>query len=77
MVNNDQNIIKPVESLQNVTNLANAKRREERKKQQNSHQQEARQRKPIEDELNQLTEEDLGSEIAENDQDENSIDYRA
>jgi len=77
MADNDYNIIKPVESLQNVGNITAAKRREERKKRQNSHKQKDRQRKPVEDELNESTEKNIDSEIAENDRDEHSIDYRA
>jgi len=77
MADNDYNIIKPVENLQIAGNIAAAKRREERKKRQGSRKQEDRQRKPVEDELNELTEEDIGNEIAENDQDKHSIDYRA
>ncbi len=77
MADNDYNIIKPVENLQNVGNITAVKRREERKKRQNSHKQEDRQRKPAEDELNESTEKNIDSEIAENDRDEHSIDYRA
>jgi len=77
MADNDYNIIKPVKNLQIAGNIAAAKRREERKKRQGSRKQEDRQRKPVEDELNELTEEDIGNEIAENDQDKHSIDYRA
>ena len=77
MADNDYNIIKPVESLQNVAGLNPAKRREEKKKQQNSHKQNDLQREPSEDELNESIEENIGSEIAENNQDEHSIDYRA
>ncbi len=77
MADNDYSIIKPVESLQNVGNITAAKRREERKKRQNSHKQEDRQRRPVEDELNESTEKNVDSEIAENDRDEHSIDYRA
>ncbi len=77
MADNNYNIIKPVESLQNVGNITAAKQREERKKRQNSHKQQDRQPKPVEDELNESTEKNIDSEIAENDRDEYSIDYRA
>ena len=53
MADNDYNIIKPVESLQNIGNIIAAKRREERKKRQDSHKQQARQHKPVEDKLNE------------------------
>jgi len=77
MADNNHNIIKPVESLQNITGITAAKRREERKKRQNSHEQKDSQHEFAEDELNKSTEEDIGNEIAENDQNEHSIDYRA
>jgi len=77
MADNDYNIIKPVENLQNVGNITAAKHREERKKRQNSHKQKNRQRKPVEDELNESIEENRGSKFAENDQSEHSINYRA
>ena len=77
MAEDNHNIIKPVESLQNIAGLTPAKRRQERKKQQNSREQEARQRELNEDELNQSSEEDIGSEIAENDRDEHAVDYCA
>ena len=77
MADNSYNIIKPVQSLQNIGNITAAKRREERKKRQNSNRQEDRQHKPIEEELNESTEENIDSEIAGNDRDEHSIDYHA
>jgi len=77
MADSDYNIIKPVESLQNIGNINAAKRQKERKKRQNHHQQEDRQRGPVEDEMDESTEKNINSEIAENDQDEYSIDYRA
>ncbi len=78
MEDNNNNIIKPVESLQNITGIAAAKRREERKKRQTPHEQKDAQLDITEDELNEsVEEEDIGSEIAENDQNEHSIDYRA
>ena len=77
MADNDYNIIKPVESLQNIGNIIAAKRREERKKRQNSHKQKGRQHRPVEDKLNESTEKTIDSESAENDQDEHSINYHA
>jgi len=75
MADNGYNIIKPVQSLQNIGNITAAKRREERKKRQNSR--EKRQQQLGENELNESTEQDSYGKIAENDRDENSIDYRA
>ena len=77
MVDNNYNIIKPVESLQNVGGLTPTKRRQERKKRQNSREQNEEQRQLAEDELNELTEEDISSKITEEDRNEHSIDYRA
>ena len=77
MVDSNHNIIKPVESLQNITGLTAAKRREERKKRQNPHEQKGPQHELAKDELNESAEEDIGSEIAENGRGEHSIDYRA
>ena len=45
MVNNDYNIIKPIEGLQNIERLTPAKRRQERKKRQNANQNENQQQK--------------------------------
>jgi len=77
MADNDYNTIKPVQSLQNIGNVTAAKRREERKKRQNSREKEKRQEQLGENELNESTEQDSYGKIAENDRDENSIDYRA
>ena len=77
MADNNYNIIKPVQSLQNIGNVTAAKRREERKKRQNSREKETRQEQLAENELNESTEQDSYGKIAENDRDENSIDYRA
>jgi hypothetical protein len=82
MADNDYNTIKPVQSLQNIGNITAAKRREERKKRQNSREKENRQEQLGENELgenelNESTEQDSYGKIAENDRDENSIDYRA
>ena len=77
MADNDHNIIKPVDGLQNIAGLTPAKRREERKKQQNLPEQKDQQRELAEDELNESTEKDVGSEIIENAQDRHSIDYCA
>jgi hypothetical protein len=77
MADNDHNIIKPVNGLQNITGLTPAKRREERKKRQDLPEQKDQQRELAEDELNESTKEDIGSEIIENAQDRHSIDYCA
>lgn len=74
MADNDYNIIKPVEGLQNIGGLTPAKRREERKRKQNLHEQN---QEESEQELNGSTEEDLNNEITENEGDQHSIDYRA
>ena len=74
MADNDYNIIKPVQSLQNVGNITAAKRREERKKRQNRRE---KKQQLGENELNESTEQDGYGNIAENDRNENSIDYRA
>jgi len=77
MTDNDYNVIKPAEGLQNIRGLAPAKHRDEKKKRQNLNKQNKEQGKLAEDEVNESAEEDLGSEIAKNDQDEHFIDYRA
>ena len=77
MADNDYNIIKPVETLQNVESLAPAKYRQGKKKQQSLHEQNDQRRKLVENELKESTEKDIGSKINENDRDRHSIDYRA
>ncbi len=77
MADNDFNIIKPVENLQNVGALTPAKRREERKKRQNLHEKNNRQRPLPENEPDESAAEDIDSEIADNDQEQHSIDYCA
>lgn len=74
MADNDYNIIKPVESLQNIKSLAFTKRRKEGRKQHSP-----RKKKSPETELtiDELLEEIINSDTTENDQDEHSIDYRA
>lgn len=76
MVDSNYNIIKPVEGLQNIRGLTSAKRRQQRKKKQNPNEHKG-EHKPDENELNAPVEEGLESQIAENDRNENSIDYRA
>ena len=77
MANIDYNIIKSVEGLQNIGGLTPTKHREGKKKQQNLNEQNEEQREPAEDKLNKSTEEDIGGEISEKDQNEHSIDYSA
>lgn len=77
MADNYYNIIKPVETLQNITNVTPAKYREKRKKQQNSSDQDQWEHKTDENELKESTEEDINSKIAANDKSEHIIDYRA
>ena len=75
MANNDSNSIKPVESLQNIPVLTPAKRREQRKHRQ---QPQKEKKQYSEDEKNNLADElDPGSELTENENDENIIDYCA
>jgi len=69
MADNEHNIIKSVESLQNIGGLTPAKRRQERKKRQDLHKQNDQKRELAEDKLNESTEED--------NQDRYSIDYCA
>jgi len=77
MADNDFNIIKPVENLQNIAGLTPAKRREQRKKRQNLHEKDNRQRPLPENEPGESAVEDIDSEIADNDREQHSIDYCA
>ena len=75
MADNDSNIIKPVESLQNIPLLTPAKRREQRKHRQQPHKEK---KKYSEEEQNNLVDElDPGAELTENENDDNTIDYCA
>ncbi len=80
MADNDSNIIKPVESLQNITGLTPARRREERKRRRNRHEQETEE--SAESELNESVDErTISTEFPENESehlaDDAGIDYRA
>ncbi len=80
MADNDFNTIKPVESLQNITSLTPARRREERKRRRNRH--EAETQEPVGDELNEsVDEQTISTEFDENERerlgDDIGIDYRA
>lgn len=77
MVDNNYNIIKPVDSLKNIGGLTPTKRRREGKKQQDLNQEDDTKHEDVVDLENGSIEEGIGSEIAENDPDEHSIDYRA
>jgi len=75
MADNDSNTIKPVEILQNIPVLTPAKRREQRKHRQ---QPKKENKEYSEEEQNNLDDElDPGSELTENENDENTIDYCA
>jgi hypothetical protein len=76
MADNNYNIVEPADVHQNITGLTPAKNREEKKKRQNPRRQENF-RQPTEDELNESGRESIGGDIAGNDQDKHSIDYRA
>ena len=77
MANDDYNIIKPVESLQNISGLTPTKHREEKKKRQNLNEQNEEQRRLADAELNEATEEEIDDEIDKKDRNEHSIDYSA
>lgn len=76
MVDNNYGVIKPVESLPHIGGLNSANRRRQRKKKQNLDEHEDKHQSDG-NELNASIEEGLESQIAENDQNESSIDYRA
>ncbi len=72
---NDANTIKPVESLQNIPVLTPTKRREQRKRRRQPHREN---KKIIEQEQSNLDDErNMDSELTENENDENTIDYCA
>lgn len=71
MTENDYNIIKPVDGLQNIIGLAPVKHREERKRRQQGQDSAAAQ-------LNEsMTSENSIDEFTDNEEDQHSIDYRA
>ena len=74
MADNNYNIIKPVENLQNIGGVTPAKRREERKRRQNLKEQ--NEQEP-EQQLNESVEEDLSNETNESQGEQHSIDYCA
>ncbi len=80
MADNDFNIIKPVEGLQNIAGLTPTKHREQRKRRQNLHK---KKKEKSKQELNEsvnkqdIDNELLDNELTENDNDQHTIDYRA
>lgn len=75
MADNDSNKIKPVESLQNIPVLTPAKRRDQRKHHQQTH---TENKEYSKQEQNNLPDrQDLDAELAENENDQNIIDYCA
>lgn len=77
MADNDFNIIKPVENLQNVGGVTPAKNRKGRKKRQNLHKKNDPQRPLPDSKWDESTAEDIDSEIADNDREQHSVDYCA
>jgi len=74
MADNNFNLIKPVENLQNVAGVTPTKRREERKQKQQMHKQNEQQ----DEELNEQTDErPLEEESLENENGTSTIDYCA
>lgn len=76
MVDNNYSGIKPIEGLQYIGGTNSVNNRRQRKKKQNLNEHEDK-HQPDENELNASIEENIESQNTENDQDENSIDYRA
>ena len=79
MADDNFNIIKPVESPQNIAGLTPAKRREERKRRQDLHKQ--KREEPEQEPNESVDEETIGNELTENKNDRNpdgiEIDYCA
>lgn len=73
----DSNLIKPVESNQNIMGLTPAKEREEKKKRQDLHKQQTPKDELIQDEIIGSDGEKITGEITENGRDKHSIDYCA
>lgn len=72
MPDDNYNMIKPVESLQNIMGLTPTKRREERKRRQNLHKKNS-EREPND----QVGEENPDSESGQDENNQHSIDYCA
>lgn len=75
IADNDFNIIKPVESLQNIAGLTPVKHREQRKRRQGLHEEKKGESEQEPD--NSVDEQDVSAELIENEEDGHSIDYRA
>lgn len=74
MADNDYNIIKPIESLKNITGLTPAKRREERKRRQNLP---AENKEKGKQQMNESVDQQNHKNKLNNDEnDQHSIDYR-
>jgi len=73
MADNNYNIIKPVETLQNIKSIEATKRREERNKRKNQQQDEQQPQSEPDEQI----EEDTDDKILQRDYDRHSIDYRA
>lgn len=75
MADNDNTIIKPVQSLHSIGGLTPAKRRDERKRKQDLNKQ--HQQEPQEEPNESLDRENLSSKLTDNEEDPHSIDYCA
>jgi len=74
MADNNFNLIKPVENLQNVAGVTPTERREERKRKQQMHKQDEQQ----DEEVNEQTDEPtIEEEFLENENGKSTIDYCA
>lgn len=74
MADNNYNIIKPVDSLQNIPGLNPIDRRKERKRKQNSNQQ---RHKPTQQPSDEPTIEQLDDQLDQDDETKHTLDYRA
>ncbi|MHC4156699.1 MAG: hypothetical protein ACYST6_17520 [Planctomycetota bacterium] len=74
MAENNYNMIKPVESLQNILRLTPTERREERKRRRSSN---SGKRQASEEEQNGVSDERTSGEAPEDNPDQHSIDYCA
>ena len=75
IADNDFNIIKPVEGLQNIAGLAPTRRREQRKRRKDLHEEKKGESEQEPD--NSVGEQELSDELIENAEDGHTIDYRA
>ncbi len=75
IADNDFNIIKPVEGLQNIAGLTPVKHREQRKRRQDLHEEKKGESEQEPDKS--VGEQDLSDELTENEEDRHTIDYRA